>query len=98
MVGSASRDCNAFISISTQQITKLIKYEVATGVTPTYDTNNTSNERLSRQFTCTVPCNETADASTFYFSSIPSCYQYVPTSHPFVHTKLTKRYPPYFYI
>ena len=53
---------------STQQIINLIKYGVATSVTPTYNTTNTPNRLLSHQFICNVTYNETAE--TFFFSAV----------------------------
>ena len=57
---------------SKQQITNLIKYGVATGVTSAYNTiaTNTHNESLSHQVTCNVQCNETAETSLFFCSFI----------------------------
>ena len=46
---------------STQQITNLIKYGVATGVTTTYNTANSPNKLLSQQFICNVPYNKTTE-------------------------------------
>ena len=55
---------------STQQITNLIIYGVATSVTPTYNTTNTPNKLLSHHFICNVPYNETAETSSFFCSFI----------------------------
>ena len=44
MVCVASRDYTMHSYLSTQQITNLIRYGVATGVTPTYNTTNTANK------------------------------------------------------
>ena len=44
MVCVASRDYTIHLHLSTQQITNLIRCGVATGVTPTYNTTNTTNK------------------------------------------------------
>ena len=53
---------------STQQITNLIKYGVATSVTLTYNTTDTHNKLLSHQFISDVTYNESAQ--TFFFSAV----------------------------
>ena len=55
---------------SKQQITNLIKYGVATGITPAYNTTKTPNKLLSHQFICNVPYNKTAETSLFFCSFI----------------------------
>ena len=50
---------------STQQITNVIKYGVATGVTTTYDTTNTPNKLLTHPFIRIVSFNKTTGTSLF---------------------------------
>ena len=44
----------------------LIQCGVATSVTSTYHTTNTSNKLPSHQFTCNVPCNKTCKNFPFF--------------------------------
>ena len=61
---------------STPQITNLIKYRVATGVTLTYNTTNIPHEIFFKKFIYIIPCNETAETFLFF------CYFTVNTTAP----------------
>ena len=65
---------------STQQITNLIKYRVATGVTPTYNTTNTTNEILSHQFMRNVSC--TLKLQKLFWLSADLLYTQLLVLHP----------------
>ena len=65
---------------SPQQITKLIQFGVATGVTPTYNTSTNKSKSHLYQFTFSVPCNKTAETSLF--SAVSFYIQLVFVLHP----------------